>query len=105
MLRKLKILGSVFMEFKSLSELYARIRPALISKNNDLKRIGINYVKEEDIWNYLKETKWIKTSNLSLSEMVSDIFNLDSSLIEGYVKDKMNKMARVVNLTDTDGTN
>ncbi|MFA5409891.1 MAG: post-transcriptional regulator, partial [Bacilli bacterium] len=66
------------MEFKSLSELYNRIKPALVSKNNDLKRIGINYVKEEDIWNYLKETKWVQTSDLSLSEMVSDIFNLGS---------------------------
>lgn len=88
------------MEFKSLSELYARIRPALLSKNNDLKRIGINYVKEEDIWNLLKETKWVKTSNLSLSEMVSDIFNLNNDDIEKYVKNKMNIMAREVNLTE-----
>lgn len=88
------------MEFKSLSELYSRIRPALVSKNNDLKRIGIDYVKEEDIWNILKETKWVKTKNLSLSEMVSDIFNLDKNVIEKYVRDKMNKIPREVNLDD-----
>jgi Mg2+ and Co2+ transporter CorA len=96
----LKILGSVLMEFKSLSELYTRIRPALISKSNDLKRMGINYIKEEDIWNYLKETKWIRTSDLSLADMVSDIFNLSSDAIEKYVKNKMNNMAREVNLTE-----
>lgn len=88
------------MEFKSLSELYARIRPALISKNNDLKRMGINYIKEEDIWNCLKESKWVKTSNLSLSEMVSDIFNLNNDIIEKYVKSKMNDMTRVINLDE-----
>ena len=92
------------MEFKSLSELYARIRPALISKNNDLKRIGINYVKEEDIWNCLKENKWVRTSNLSLSEMVSDIFNLNNDMIEKYVKGKMNNMAREINLIEDEIT-
>lgn len=88
------------MEFKSLSELYSRIRPALVSKNNDLQRIGINYVKEEDIWNILKETKWVKTRDLSLSEMVSDIFNLDKNVIEKYVRDKMSKIPREINLDD-----
>ena len=88
------------MEFKSLSELYSRIRPALISKTSDLKRIGINYVKEEDIWNCLKETKWVRTSNLSLSEMVSDIFNLNNDTIEKYVRNKMNNIAREINLKE-----
>lgn len=88
------------MEFKSLSELYSRIRPALISKNNDLKRKGINYIKEEDIWNYLKASKWIKTSNLSLADMVNDIFSLNDDMIEKYVKDKMNNMERVADLTE-----
>jgi hypothetical protein len=88
------------MEFKSLSELYARIRPALISKKNELKSSGINYIKEEDIWNYLKETKWVSTTNLSLSQMVSDIFNLDSYTIEKYVKNKMNNMTRKINLDE-----
>lgn len=91
------------MEFKSLSELYTRVKPALLSKSNDLKRIGIDYIKEEDIWNYLKETKWIKTSNLSLSEMVNDIFKLDSERIEGYVRNKMNEITREVNLTEDEG--
>lgn len=85
-------------EFKSLSELYMRIKPALTSKKNDLKRIGITFVKEEDIWNYLKETKWVNTIDLSLSEMVSDIFNLNSSTIESYVIKNMNNIERQINL-------
>lgn len=88
------------MEFKSLSELYSRIRPALVSKNSDLKRAGINYVKEEDIWNILKETKWVKTSNLSLADMVNDIFSLNNDMIEKYVKGKMNNIPREVNLVE-----
>lgn len=88
------------MEFKSLSELYTRIRPALVSKRSDLKRVGIDYIKEEDIWNCLKESKWIKTTNLSISEMVNDIFNLNDDVIEKYVKDKMNNMVREVNLQE-----
>jgi hypothetical protein len=89
------------MEFKSLSELYERIKPALISKNSDLKRLGINYIKEEDIWNYLKKTKWISTTNLSLSEMVSDIFNLSAYDIEKYVKDNMNNMTRKIDIDES----
>ncbi|HHT38649.1 MAG TPA: hypothetical protein GXZ95_04460 [Mollicutes bacterium] len=88
------------MEFKNLSELYSRIKPALISKKSDLKRVGINYVKEEDIWNYLKETKWVRTSNLSLSEMVSDIFNVDNYAIEKYVKTNISNVVREVNLVE-----
>jgi hypothetical protein len=89
------------MEFKSLSELYARVKPALLSKNSDLKRLGINYIKEEDIWNYLKKTKWVSTTNLSLSEMVSDIFNLNAYDIEKYVKDNMNNMAREIDIDES----
>jgi len=88
------------MEFQSLSELYAMIRPALISKKAELKHNGINYVKEEDLWNFLKETKWKKTSDLSLSDMVNDIFNVIDSDIESYVKNKMNEMTRQINLEE-----
>ncbi len=86
------------MEFKSLSELYQRINPALISKVNELNRVGINYIKEQDIWNFLKETKWVRTSDLSLSDMVNDIFKLREEDIDKYVKDNMNNIPRVVNL-------
>ena len=41
-------------EFRNLKELYERLKPALRTKTNELKRIGFNYIKEEDIWNCLK---------------------------------------------------
>ncbi|CCY45581.1 post-transcriptional regulator [Clostridium sp. CAG:1193] len=61
-------------EFKTLKELYDRIKPALTSKRKEFIRIGINYITEVDIWNYLADKKWKSASELSLSEMVSDIF-------------------------------
>ena len=53
------------IKFNSLQELYERVKPALTTKREEMKRLGIYYVKEEDIWNYFKETKWIKATNLS----------------------------------------
>lgn len=88
------------IEFKSLNELYLRIKPALLSKKNDLFRNGIKYIKEEDIWNCLRETKWSKTTNLSLAEIVDDILNVDNYLIEKYVQKKMEEIPRTVNMSE-----
>ena len=54
------------------------------------------YIEEEDIWNYLKEVKWKKTLDLSLSEMVNDILNCDDILIDNYLKTKLNMKERTV---------
>jgi len=77
-------------EFVSLEDLYKRIKPALITRKVELNRIGYKYLKEEDIWNYLKEVKWKKTTNLSLADMVDDILNTPEALIDGYLKEKLN---------------
>lgn len=82
--------------FNSLSELYARIKPALTARKCEMIRNGFSYITEEDIWNYFKETKWINSSNLSLHEMVSDVFNCDEILIDAYLKEKLNKKNRVL---------
>ena len=47
----------------TLEELYKRLKPALLTKKNELKRSGIEYIKEEDIWNYLTEVKWANSKN------------------------------------------
>ena len=39
------------LQFNSVEELYKRVRPALTSKKREFRRSGINYIKEEDIWN------------------------------------------------------
>lgn len=89
-------------EFKSLGELYNRIKPALSTKKDELVRNGINYIKEEDIWNCLKEVKWIKTTNLTLSEMVSDILDCNIDTLDMYVKKQISRIERKANLDDVE---
>ena len=77
------------LEFQSEQDLYKRLKPALDSKLNELKLNSYGYLKQEDIWNYLKETKWRSSSNLALNEMVSDILNCDNKLLDKYLKEKL----------------
>ena len=88
------------INFSSLQELYDRIKPALVTKKEEMRREGINYIKEEDIWNYFKETKWTKANDLSLYQMVSDVLNTDNILIEDYFKEKISKEVRVPNFEE-----
>ena len=67
--------------FNSTKELYDRIMPALRTKREEMRRHGYSYIKEEDVWNYLKEVKWVKANNLSLAEMVSDVLNTEDAYI------------------------
>lgn len=79
------------IEFQSIKELYDRLLPALRTKKMEMTRLGINYIQEQDIWNYLKDIKWKKANNLSLYEMVNDVLNTDNGLIENYLKNKLKK--------------
>lgn len=83
-------------EFNSLEELYERIKPALHTKREEMKRAGYAYIKTEDIWNCLKETVWKKSHNLSLHQMVSDILNIENAQIDAYLKEKLNEQNRTV---------
>lgn len=84
------------LEFSSLEELFNHIKPALKTKQSEMKRNGYDYIKIEDIWNYFKEVKWKKANDLSISEMVSDIFNTSDMQIDLYLKQKLNLMNREV---------
>ena len=88
------------IEFNSIKELYDRLKPALNSKVNELKRYDIDYIKANDIWNYLKETRWKISKNLVLCDMVSDIFSLDNQVIDNYVKEEIRKKKVKPNLED-----
>ena len=79
------------IEFNNVKELYERLKPALNAKITDLKRNDLDYIKEEDIWNYLKDSKWSKANNLLLYQMVDDILNLDEKEIDYYVKSEIRK--------------
>lgn len=85
------------IKFKSLQELYERILPALKSKTGEIKRMGINYIHEEDIWNYLKTYKWTSPNTLYLGDMVNDIFNIDIRELDSYVKEEFKNYRRKIN--------
>ena len=77
------------IKFKSLEELYNRLSYALDTKVNELKLNGITYISNKDIWNYLKDNKWNKTTNLTLSQCVDDILNTNELEYKKYIKNKM----------------
>lgn len=79
------------IEFSNIKELYDRLKPALKTKETELKRNDLDYIKQEDIWNYLKITKWSKANNLLLYQMVDDILNIDNNEIDEYVKNNIRK--------------
>ena len=78
------------IKFNSLEELYNRLKPALRTKVIEMHRNGYDYIEESDVWNYLKEIKWIDSSNLGLYQMVSDILNIDNIKLDEYLK-KLNR--------------
>lgn len=84
------------INFRSLEELYQRIKPALYSKVQEIKRLKIDYIKEEDIWNYLTEHDWKERNNLTIADMTNDILNLDNDIIKSYVLDSLKNEPRNV---------
>lgn len=83
-------------EFTTVEQLYERLKPALRTKRREMKSLGYNYIREEDIWNYLKEVKWINSKNLLLFEMVRDVLNVDNRMIDNYVRQKLNSCERKI---------
>ena len=78
-------------EFKSLEELYNRVKPALYSKLKEVRRLGFSMINEVDIWNYNVENNWKKRENLLLHEIISDILNSNNYDINEYVMKRLNK--------------
>ena len=64
----------------------------------DADLLILDYIKKDDIWNYLKITKWSKANNLLLYQMVDDILNLDNNEIDEYVKGEIRKKVIKPNL-------
>lgn len=81
-------------EFKSLKELYTRITPALRAKCSEFKKTGFAHIKESDIWNYLTGKKWRSSVELTLSEMVNDIFEVGGDEISAYIIEKASNEIR-----------
>ena len=85
------------IKFKNLEELYERILPALKSKTREIHKKGMNYIHEEDIWNYLKDYKWTTTRSLDLGDMVNDIFTVEEKEVDNYVKNELKNYRRNIN--------
>ena len=92
------------IEFNNVKELYDRLLPALNTKVTELKRNDLDYIKVEDIWNYLKNTKWVSANNLLLYQMVDDILKLDNYEIDEYVKGEIRKKIIIPNLENMKGS-
>ena len=88
------------LRFKTVEELYTRVKPALKSKQNEFIKMKCNYIKEEDIWNYLKESIWLNSNELTLFDIVNDILNVSKDEIDIYQKNKLAKENREINLSD-----
>ena len=65
-------------EYKSQKELYQNLIPAINVKIKLLKKNNYKDITKEDIWNYLKETKWKNSIDLTLADMVQDILHTDN---------------------------
>lgn len=79
------------IEFNSVFDLYTRVKPALKSKLKELKREKFDYIKEEDIWNYLVKKIWIDAHGLVLCDVVNDILNAENKKIDAFVKEEHQK--------------
>lgn len=73
------------MEYNSQEELFKSLKGAF---NVKLRMINeeYDYIKMVDIWNYLKINKWCKDKNLSISEMVNDIIDVDVIKVDLFLK-------------------
>lgn len=76
-------------EFSSILDLKAHIKPALDSKVRELQRKNINYVSQDDIFEYLRNMVWPLKTNLTLYNIVDDILNTDNETFSNYVINKM----------------
>ena len=85
------------MEYKSEEELFNSLRGAFNVKLRLIKN-HYSYIKIIDIWNYLKINKWIKTKNLSISEMVNDIINVDIEKVDKYLKESIKNTDRRISI-------
>ena len=70
-------------EFSSLKELYLNLIPAFRVKNRLIKNSNLD-ITNKDIWLYLKNNKWQNSYGLTLSDMASDIINVDLNDILKY---------------------
>lgn len=77
-------------KFNSITELYRRVLPALRSKKKELTINKLPFITEKDIWDYLRDYKWNKETNLTLFDIVNDILTVKESDLVEYMNSKYN---------------
>ena len=82
------------LEFKDAERLYNRITPALYSKWEELKKMGISHITKKDIWMYLVENEWKNKKELELFDIVSDILFVSKDKLDDYVSKKIIENSR-----------
>ena len=76
------------MEFTTEKELYLSLLPVFKVKQRLNTITKYQDIKNEDIWLYLKETKWKKSYNLTISEVVNDIITIEIEKIYNFIGGK-----------------
>ncbi len=70
------------MGYQTLNDLYQQLIPAFNVKKRILSITKYKEIQFDDIWQYLAQSKWSKSINLTLAEMVNDIIIFDASSIK-----------------------
>lgn len=70
--------------FSSQEELYKRVLPALRSKKRLLSKDGFKSIELDEIWDYMRNVKWVSSFGLELCDMVDDILHESNVDISEY---------------------
>lgn len=73
------------VKFNSIEELYNRLKPALNSKVKSFNKMGISYISDKNIWDYLSKNIWSNKNDLELCDLVNDILNVNENDILRYL--------------------
>ena len=90
------------INFNSINELYARVKPALNSKVKELKMLGKTYATDKDVFEYLTKNIWVHDTKLTLDKIVDDILHYDNDKIDEYIQRKIieNKIKNIDRKSD-----
>ncbi len=75
--------------YSSQEQLFRELKPAFKVKLTLLKDTEYRYIRDIDIWNYLKKSKWVRSVNLGIADMTNDIINVNAYEIDKYLKEKI----------------
>ena len=78
------------MDYNSQKDLYLALLPAFNVKKRLLSRTNYD-ISNKDIWIYLANNKWKNSINLTLSEIINDIINVEPDKIYKFKGENTNE--------------